>query len=339
MALTENIKKIQERLRKVKGQQGAGSGESTQRAIEMMGAASTGKALSSANPTRSSIGASQTASSVGFEQKMQAEQGAAQAAQLGNAAKAQTRAQGLAKDELAMRGDQASKDLAAQSIGAREGMANQADIFRSGLTRREAMQRAEMASKFDQQIENFTSQMNISRDEMFADFERSNKELAFREDGAELEQRAFMLAMADQEYLEEMQAIWAKRNLSNQINYRKELMRVQMGNEVNNLLEELGWKESFAKNERDFAMEMKQMNIDEALRVANEVIKQENTQAIISGVTNIAGEAASYDYGSPSNNRSVGTLTDNSPIVSSTPDESFGRQPTTSYRSPMQGDI
>ncbi len=162
----------------------------------------------------------------------QAVQGAAQGAAIGAAADAQASKTATAKSALDSNATIANDALATagsvatQQRGAAEAAATDSANFQEG-------QQTEVINvKADQALRQLAADHDLTVDNIFRDFHKSEQDLAFRKDAAELEQRGFLLAMRDKSYIDELNRIGSERDLSDKLNFKEEMNRVVLGDQA-----------------------------------------------------------------------------------------------------------
>jgi hypothetical protein len=297
MALSQSLRDIQARLRAVAPTGGAGGAAEQQQAMQKMLQSKTGKAKASTGPKASAVAARQTGAELEAAAKEQALQGAAQAEQLGVQAASQQDQLKLAQERLAAQKRMTEGERAVGGALAREQMAAGAERQRKQLTANEEMKINSMASAFSQRTADLASQRGITVDNIFSEYDRSNKQLEFRKDAAELEQLAFDLDMSNRELLEEYQAIWAVQNLQDDLTFQKEYAKIHMGENTTAVLKQLGWQRAADADVRAFNDQVSRMNINDALAIANASLQDSQKQMIASGIMTGAQAAAKYDWG------------------------------------------
>jgi len=181
------------------------------------------------------------------------------------------------------------QSLAQQGALAREGIASQESQALAKLTSSERTKIDETANAAERSIQNMLTEKKLNENNLFQQFEQDNRELAYRRDSAQLEQLSMNLALRDKAYLDEINAIGEERNLKNNIQFAQETQRILMGENTVDVLQQIGWKESDLTDELAFSKKMAQMSIDDAIKIMNAQIAQDNTTAMISGVVNLGG--------------------------------------------------
>lgn len=272
------------------------SADDTAAQIASLLQAKTGKGGASATPApATNIAAQNAANEAAAGMQQQALAGQAQAAAVGQAAQQTEQQLAAGQDAVQQQERMFQEKQAAQATGAREGMATEANLAGQQMSARETMKVGQMNAAYQNAIERLAADRDISSANIWEGFRQSSAELAYRKDVAEMEQIAHAQALSDKKYVMELQTIGATNRLQNDIEWQKEAARLQMGNSVNSLIENLGWQQAFDADEREFATWMGQMDIDQAMKVLSGEIQAANTTAIASGVIQGASKYASRD--------------------------------------------
>ena len=250
--------------------------------------AKSGKAAATSGPAASSIGeqATQAAAQTGMAQQRQAGQLAASG--IAGQAEAQAEKIATAKSALASNERVAQQGLARQGQGASEQLAGQEEMA-LGQSAFNETQRVEMVNvTADQKFRELASELGMSTDNIFREFERSNKELAFRQDGARIEQVGFMLAMRDKAYLDELNRIGIERDLTDKLNYKEDMQRLVWGQELSLMMDDLGFKTKLNANQREWNDTLARIDLSTALKLARSTLADEQQSQMISGTGNLA---------------------------------------------------
>lgn len=296
MALSANLREIQKRLREAANTGGAGAALGQQQQAQQLAQAKSGKAGGGGGPKVSGLAAQSVGSELQQAAGEQALQGAAQAAQLGQQATMQEQGLEAARERLAAQKRMAESGMAVEGAMAREKMSADAERAKMQLSANEEMKVEQMSSQFQQRVADLASERGMAVDNIFSEFDRSNKQLEFRKDAAQLEQMAFDLDMANQELLREYNAIWQTQNLADDLTFKKEFSKIQMGEATRSMLEQLGWQKAADADARAFQEQMAQMDINQAIAIADASLKDSQRQMIASGIIQGAQAAAAYDW-------------------------------------------
>lgn len=189
----------------------------------------------------------------------------------------------------------------------RQGMAAEAGRNLSTLAGQEQLQTAEIDaakqrklrsinSQAESQLRALAAQGRIDVDDLFADFKRSNQELEFRQDAAQLEQLGTLLALQDRKYIDELNRIGERRKLYDQSNWAKEKSRVIYGETLDGLMRDLNFQRGQDVSNRDYQRQLAQIDIDTAIAMANAAMRDEASRAMWEAGTSVAARAASTNW-------------------------------------------
>jgi hypothetical protein len=272
----------------------AGSPDTEKAMVE----ASTGKALKAGTPKGSGI-QQQVAEQAGMAQmdRMETQSNLQQAGALQESKGIQSQlTSGL--NELASK-----KRMEEQSQNLRTTMAEfergaQLDESTSKLSADETISVNRMAAKFDMSLASMLSERKLSEDSIWNNFERENKQLALRQDASSLEQLGFNLRLRDQQYVDQITRVGKLRRLEDENEFRNEFTRLQLGNNLNMFLDDLGFKEALYADQRTFEEMLARINPEMAMKMATDVMKDESTSQIFQGIGTLAstGAKAYEDY-------------------------------------------
>jgi len=209
----------------------------------------------------------------------------------------------LANQALASEARQSANTLTTQAVTAREGMATKDQVATSSIQAGERIKTDQLNNAASMKLREYATQRNIETDNLFADFENNNKELASRRDGAELEQLGFLLAMNDKAYLDELDRVGRERSLRNEVSFREELGRVVWGEQLSQQLAKMQFESGFNAQGRDDSKLLASINIDAAMALARAAIEDGNRQAIAQGAVDTGKEGldawAKYEKANP----------------------------------------
>jgi hypothetical protein len=145
-----------------------------------------------------------------------------------------------------------------------------------------------------QKLKELSTEKRVAVDDIFSDFERSNKDLEARKDAAELEQIGFLMALQDKSYLAEIDRIGRERGLTDEIQFREEMQRLTMGNALSDQASKLGFQSMYNADQRMFERQLASIDIAGALSMAEAAIRDSNNQAMVQGVVETG--KAGLDY-------------------------------------------
>jgi len=135
---------------------------------------------------------------------------------------------------------------------------------------------------------------------LMAQTQASDQELGARRDSLHLEAAAHNLMMADETYVQQLRDTGRRRRLNTAINFDEEMNNQIYGEELNGLIQRLGWDRSEAETNRSFVEQIANMNLDEALAIVSMGERKRSADAMGEGLSNNSaaiGEGASKYYG------------------------------------------
>lgn len=195
----------------------------------------------------------------------------------------------LAADKRMARSSmQAAEQQAAAERDAREAQARQ------NRSAEENMRMDAINNQATIQLRQLATQRDVSLDNIFSEFERSNKELQDRRDASQLEQLGFTMAMSDQSYMDEISRIGRQRGLDNDLQFKTEIATMTLGNELSAMADEMSWGRVFNATRREWEEEIAKISLDSAAQIARAEIKAANTQAMWQAVGTVAGAGIKY---------------------------------------------
>ena len=286
-------------------------------------AAKSGKAVTGA-PKIQSLAANVAQAQVGAANRQQslAEDTQAQAAT--QAQQNLTQQTNLAQQKLDVGTALQRAQMATQRVATTEGLQAQRANTLTSLRANETTQIAQTAARADRALRELTTNRNLTVNDLLADKERSDKDLAFRKDAAELEQIGFLLSLRDKDYLAELDRIGRTRQLTDDIQWNEEKNRIVFGTELDRLRDDLTFKRVLNADRRTYESELAQMDINWALEVANAAIAQANNQAMIEGGTQAVQAGVDYYAGrKPQAPARGGSGINQTQTVGNTPDREF----------------
>jgi hypothetical protein len=134
-------------------------------------------------------------------------------------------------------------------------------------------------------------QLQLRQDELLGGLRRSEKELEFRKDAAKIEQAGIELALANKKYLADLELTGKQRRLESDLGFREEMTRLVLGDNLDALMEDIGWRTEFNAKERDWTEQLAMMDLDYALALAEASIRDENARTMFEGATGTAKSA------------------------------------------------
>lgn len=168
------------------------------------------------------------------------------------------------------------------------------DIEGLRQTQQERLQRGELdqARKFQ------TIQTKMETNKLLNELQRDKATLDLEKDKSRLEQTAFLLAMQDKRYVDNLQAVGRRNRFDNQQQFNEELQKQIMGIEVDFLKTKLNQSDILAASDRDFREMLAGMSFADAQAIAqmemqyDQTVAQIKAQLMREGVSAQAAQAA-----------------------------------------------
>jgi hypothetical protein len=269
-----------------------------QQQIQKVMAAKTGKAQQGATGLTSNIGEQSAIQAAKTQVGQQVQAGKVSGAQLGQAQSQQQQEQKTAQQGLQTQQSMFETGQAAQATGTRAQLEAQKALSTQKTSAQEQQRLGLIQAQAANQLQQLASEKNIAVNDIFANLERENKDLASRKDAAELEQKAFLLSLQNKAYVNEINQVGSARNLQDAQAYELEAQRVIWGNAYTDLINKLGWQSAMNQKDRDLEKTLADMNIDVALQMNSAAIRSNNEKAQIEGTTQVVttGTKAALDY-------------------------------------------
>jgi hypothetical protein len=190
----------------------------------------------------------------------------------------------------------------------RQGITADSSRNQAGLAAQEQSQNVELDAakqrklrginaQAESQLRALAAQGRMEVDDLFADFARSNQELAFRKDAAQLEQFGTLLALQDRKYVDELNRIGEKRKLYDQSNWAKEKSRIVYGDNLDALMSDLQFKRGEDITNRDFQKQLASLDITTALEMARAAMRDNAQREMATAGISAISTAAGTDWG------------------------------------------
>lgn len=266
--------------------------------------AKSGKAGSTSGPAASSIAQDTAMGAATDAQQQQALSGALMATNVQQAADAQAQQTELAKQNLASQRQTALADLTTNAQAQAMQLQGQEELAQNSTAEQERLKTQAVMATSERALRELATERNLSVDNIFREFERSNKELAFRKDAAAIEQAGFALALRDKDYLAELNRIASERDLTDKLNYRDEMTRLVMGDTMERLIDDLDFKKALNADQRTWNEKIAQMDLNMAIQLSQAAIRDEATREMWSAGGNIvkSGIDAYYKHDNKNTN-------------------------------------
>jgi hypothetical protein len=220
------------------------------------------------------------------EQALETQQ---QAGQLAAEGIAQQQAQvaeqaALGQEELASQQRIVEASLAAQGLKARTGLIGSEELAGQQRAAAAGTQLASMNNKATSALQSIAADKGITMNNIFSDVKTSDKELAFREDAADLEQKATLLALQDRSYLDELQRIGQARRLDDSIAFSEELTQTMYDNDMLDFMNSINFRAGQDMKERNLKDQLAKLGNDQIIQMADLAAQAKNQEALYTGV-------------------------------------------------------
>lgn len=289
------LDKIQERLANAKPAQ-AGPAPDQRQLQSMLSQKATGKQARTAGPAASSLMASSASKQASEAMRATKAEGARQAAQLKELSSQQEAEQGIAQDRMRQEAElqrQGMQEQEAQITAERQRMEQDAAAKR---TAEQSMQLEKIRNQYTQAIQNMTTDRKITTDDLFANYQQAQTDLADRRDASQLEQLAHTLALSDQQYIDMLEAIGTERRLTSDLSFAEEVARVSMDAGMENLLDELGFLKEMNVDARNWEEVLARITGNDAVKIARMALEEETTRSAFEGLGSATSKLAEKGY-------------------------------------------
>ena len=212
--------------------------------------------------------------------------------QLQQAAQDQATQRQQAVKQIRQGEDIAQRRIVAQETAAQRQIAHQEQDAMIKLNANESMQVRQINHQARQQLAQLATERDLVVDQIFFDFDRSEKELELRRDAAALEQRAFLLALQDEEYMTSLERIGKRRLLHNDLEYQRESLEVRLGGDFSRFLDEMNFKRAFNADAREFEKILMQLDIERVRKMFEANAKAESKRRMMTGIASMFSAGA-----------------------------------------------
>ena len=167
----------------------------------------------------------------------------------------------------------------------------------AAVTEAERGERADLALR-QQQSQQRASQQ---KQQILRELGQGRRTLDTEKDRAKLEQLSHTMALSDRKYVDQLQREGQKLRLDNDLAFREALQKSILGSNEELLREGLGNKDILQADDREFREMMSGIDIDFAMKMADNELADAKKAAMISGVTTLAtsglGAYGTYSQG------------------------------------------
>jgi hypothetical protein len=150
--------------------------------------------------------------------------------------------------------------------------------------------------QLDERELDLADELNRRTDGILADYERNGQKLDLTRNKARAEQLGFNLRLSNSRYMDDLRDAGRRSRLDNAIAFKDELTRAVFADEQELFVNDLSFRHLMRADDRTFADQMAQMDIDYALQIAETENKQANMQMMWSGIGGLT-QAGIQGYG------------------------------------------
>lgn len=257
----------------------------------------TGRTQTPTGPATSSLAGQLAQQQTAQAQQQLGTEQALQAAGMAQDIQAQQEQMDLAAQEQALRRGQQQASLAAQAQMQGAQRQTQAEMARQARSAQERQYLNNLTNQYANQLADLASQRGIVEQDLFSDFSQNIAQLSDAKAAAGLEQLAHSLALADRQYVDQLTRLGAERDLMDEIAFRREANELVFKNNLEILADKHDKQRLLNMDAREFRKEMAQMDINEAIRIAQQAAKAQGAANILKGGVGIASSLSSYYAG------------------------------------------
>jgi len=135
----------------------------------------------------------------------------------------------------------------------------------------------------------------VKQQEILSSFIRSGREFDLKKDKARAEQLGFMMRLNTDYYLTDLEDEASRAMLHDQMSFEEELARTMFNEELALFNDDLDFRAMIAADEREFELDVANINIDFALRMGESSAYQASQQMMWTGIgTAIEGGIGAY---------------------------------------------
>lgn len=220
--------------------------------------------------------------------------GRIQSNQLANAASQQAQKVDTAQKQLTQNKNLAEQELASKGNLAREDLANREGLATAQREANRTQTLDEVNHKATSQLASLMAEKNIGTANMFADFNRQAKGLEGERNRMAMEERGFLLALSNKQYVNQIEQIGKQRQLTKQTRFREAAAELAFGSDMARLLDKLGFADKMADSRRGWEKELANMGYNDKLALARSALDDENRRMVATGIGDTV--SAGLDY-------------------------------------------
>lgn len=159
-------------------------------------------------------------------------------------------------------------------------------------------QEADIQQRTEQQEATFLDRLTTMQDDLdrrssqlLDQFSRGQKSLQSDRDLMDLEQAGFISRLQNKQYIDRLQREGQQLRLDNSLDFAAEFAKQKMGEYTNLFRDELDFKRMMDMDDREWAREVSEMDINDALDVADAAARQTSSEQMFSGVSSLISTA------------------------------------------------
>lgn len=220
--------------------------------------------------------------------------GRIQSNQLANAASQQAQKVDTAQKQLTQNKNLAEQELASKGNLAREDLANREGMATTAREANRTQTLEEVNHKATSQLASLMAEKDIGTANMFADFNRQAKGLEAERNRMAMEERGFLLALSNKQYVNQIEQIGKQRQLTKQTRFREAAAELAFGSDMARLLDKLGFADKMADSRRGWEKELANMGYNDKLALARSALDGENRRMVATGIGDTVGAGLDY---------------------------------------------
>lgn len=191
-----------------------------------------------------------------------------------------------------------------------------------GQAQQEQGQQAELDERSIQQQEDYSGKAN----QLLRQFEQNKNELDLRKDAARLEQLGVGMRLADDKYTTNLRMEGQRARLDNEASFDEAIQKAVFSDEMSLFNNDLQFRSMMRAKGRDFEQEMKDIDFDFAMKLADTNTKAENQKRLWAGIGKVIDTGAEAYKESNTGRGAAPAASSVSPSLTEEegPDEYFG---------------
>lgn len=177
----------------------------------------------------------------------------------------------------------------AQQASKQLGVQGQLQAAQLGQQEADITQRTEQQGiQFQEQTKDIQNKFQQQSNDLLSQFERGQKSLNTNKDIQDLEQVGFQIRLQNDQYVKQLQDIGMRNRLDNSLEFKKQLAKTVFKDQQELLVNDIAFNKLIAAEDREFAAELADMNLDYAMQVADNAARASSQQSIATGIGDLA---------------------------------------------------